>query len=256
MNQLNMARVASKLSAKGDFVVANIHDSTSLAGGRLYRVVVSCVEGTKERMGQAIALALKNEASVVADSFRPLPYENTYVGFVVPNTQVRDYNPTVLSTMQELSSNMLMDQADESIWTVQSSGDAKYLCRQSDEDLSELIQTARVRKPGIPSVSQVVASVSGEELEYAAFVDPSKAALRFGFIVETAGTTVTILARDTDKLIKMDKQFIVESADLSGKFEELSSDNKEMMDYYRQVYNYDPKFLKMIENIIKERSSL
>jgi hypothetical protein len=256
MSNLNFSRIASRFAAKGgNLVVANVHDFTRLASGKVFRVVVSCVAGEKDRMAHAISEALKHEASVVPGSFRKLPQENAHVGYIVPNNKVRDYNQKTLSSMQVLCSNMLMDNNDESIWTVKSSGDTKYLCRQSEEDLSELIQIAKVRSTQIPSCSAVLANVGTTVLEYAAFVDPHKNTVRFGFITAANERDVSILARDSGRVVTLDKQLVIESADLSNEFEEVAYSNQELTDYYRQVYGFDPDYFNDLDDVINQRAS-
>lgn len=256
MNKLNLSRVASRLSSNGkDLVVASVHDYSKLANGRVYRVIVSCVNGSRQRMGQAVSDALKHEASTIPNSFRALPHENAYIGYVVPNNKIRDYTEQNLSKMQVLCSNMLMDKTDESIWVVNSSSNGKYLCRQTEEDLSELIQLAKVRIPSVPTCEKVMANVGRTTMEYAAFVDPHKQSVRFGFVTAANENEVSILARDSGRVLTVDKQLIIESADLTDQFEEVAYTNQELTDYYKKVYGFDPDYFNDLDEIINQRAS-
>ncbi len=265
--RLDLNKVYSSYSDRMNRVVCNIHDFGTITP-TLAKVVVNfnTTNRTAEESRVAIAAAFDNQCVAVEGSFRSLKTNPmAALGFVRANQEVREYSPEEAAKYKTMSSNLLMDNDDQSLWTVKATPNGnKYIVRQDQEDLSELLVTATVRSNHVPTLS-VLASADVQVREYACYVNPRLEEVAYGYIAEDKGDTVVIGSRDQKLVVQetIDKDCIVETAFLNGKdqFKAVASpnvtslNNKEaMLSYYKQLYSYSPEFYAKIEAIINSHA--
>lgn len=293
MQRLNLSNMLAKLTT-----ASTPHASVSdfkMHTPTLAEVIVSfnTVESfDRDQLGLAVAAAFDNDVSVVEGSFRKVQSfgHPAMHGFVKLNQEVRAYDETASAKgMQAVASNMLMDTADDSLWSITAGPDGqKMLSRQNDKDMAKLMTTAKVHMHNQP----VLAGVSYEvnEGEFAAFIDATTNSVRYGYVLANEGEgmveilpTDTGAANDTDNQrggenkvadrmdmevqpVKVDVAFVVEVArvaeNVAVKFEgaaELPTDSRSkeaMRAYYKQLYSYDPSYYSDIEKQIAEHSEM
>lgn len=259
MQTLDLKHFSSRLKDKlGDTATAVIHDYQILddAVARVLCAFNREVDSNEARL--AIAHSFNNQVSVIDNSFRLIPGCNKnrpiMAGFVRTNRMVRDYKDE--SGYKVMATNILMDTKDESLWQLSTSpaGD-KYLTRKDSEDLSELLAMARVRDVSVTTLKELadVATLG----EYVSFVDTASQEVRYGYSVKAGVDSTIILPRDSKELISIANVLIVEIANLNGsdQIEEVSNTDKELKDYYKELYSYAPDYYKQVEEIIKSRAT-
>jgi hypothetical protein len=75
---------------------------------------------------------------------------------------------------KQVAANMVIDQEDESLWSVRSGAGGKYLARSGQVDLTAMLETARVAPTGsAPRMYQVV-QASAQQHEMVAFVSEGR----------------------------------------------------------------------------------
>jgi hypothetical protein len=188
MNRLNTNAVADALTARvGRTTSAAIVDFQQFSQ-TLARVAVSLNtnDTTRENKFNAVCAAFGNKARPIETSFREVAsYGNpAMVGWVVLNRETKPYEEVAAKKMKALSSNMLMDTSDDSLWEVKHTASGqKMLARQQMDNLAELLVTARVRQPRAPKLDDVKAGV--DRGTFVSFVDPSTDTVRYGYVVAT-----------------------------------------------------------------------
>lgn len=187
MNRLDLSSVADRLATRTPTVAANVTDYRMVTP-TLAKVVATfnTIKATPEALAAAVSHAMNNTAIPVPGSWREL---STYgqpamVGFVTVNAETRPYSGVAEASMTVLSSNMLMDSKDDSLWEIRQDGTGgKMLCRQNNNSLQQLMETSRVRQPRSPKLDQIFAGV--DTGNFVAFVDPASETMRYGYVLAT-----------------------------------------------------------------------
>lgn len=272
--KLNMSRVVARMQATTDLVVASIQDYKEITPN-LVKVVVAFNTGDADRSQRfhAIAKLLNGHGRPIDGSFRWIPNSSVHaaVGFVAKNVEVRPYEAAAASNFKALASNLLMDTTDESLWEVHAAGDEKYLARHSEESLSELVAMASLKQDNFrhdsPRLTQL-ASANVQHSEYVAYVNPQTLELAHGYVLASESESdldgvVEVIDSESEDRVDVNPELIVESAFLNGSdveyvrskqvavtFNPSQWDAAEMKNYYKQVFNWAPEYLREIEKII------
>jgi len=194
LSQQAVARVLNRMSQNMK-VVAAITDYQAVTP-TLARVVISTsVESTREDLSRAVAKVLDGKAMAVPGSFRRVQSSGSpaYYGYVKLNRQVRAMTEDDGKHMKALASNLLMDKDDQSLWEVTAGPNGqKMLARKTRDDLTQLLQTAKVYSVrGAPVLASI--STAPAVREFAAFMDPEKQAVRFGYVVAADQGKITVV---------------------------------------------------------------
>ena len=269
MQRLDLESFASKLAARLPRVVAGIHDAKPI-NKSLVKVVAtfSTLDVDANQLQMALAKLFGEAASAIPGSFRPLRGSKTpaAVGFITANTVIVDYDEKVVAKMKVMASNLLMDSADESMWEIRSSGPAKYLARVQNEDLAELVQLANVKAFHVPMLNRVaLASISSSE--FVGYIDTINNEMKYGFVVKAGDESIDVLPLGEDEAETIENDLIVESAHLNGADQELAakagigqpsnaSDKASLVEYYKELYAYDPDYMKQMVAIIEGHAAL
>lgn len=188
MQRLDMNRISDQLMARTAHIAASITDF-QMVTPTLARVVATfnTLAGVpREELQHAIGAALKNTATVVEGSFREVSSygQPALVGFVSANRETVPYTEETAQNKVVLSSNMLMDSKDDSLWEVRSDGaGGRMLCRQEGDSLQRLIETARVRQPRSPQLDRIMSGV--DRGNFVAYVNPVTETLGYGYVTAT-----------------------------------------------------------------------
>lgn len=265
MSHLDVAKVLSNLEKRMPRVVANVHDHKEITP-RLFKVITTfnTMKARHEELLAAISTCLGNLGTPIEGSFRVIASAGMpcAVGFVVANRVVRDYNEQAESAnYRVMAANILMDKADESLWELRQVGNDKYLTRQSEEDLAELIVMAKTRNVNVPSLRHIASSPVGNN-EFVAYVSAAHEDMRYGYVVASEDQKVTVQPTEGESE-EVHSEQIVESAFMKDADKEIReavgaaanpSDKSTMEDYYRKMFSYAPEYFRELKAIIDSHS--
>lgn len=192
---------------------------------------------------------LAGAAQPIKASFKKVK-EGVAVGFVKANRAVRVPTDKELKAMRVLGSNMLMDEADKSLWEVKSGATGKYLARHGQEDLSELVASTRHFRPEIPKLSHITIARAARD-ELVAFVD-AEGDVDHGFATATSDTQVKVVsfARRTPMTINYDDVVSITPQPINAGIKQavLASltpeQKKQANEYWTRLYSYDPEYMR------------
>ena len=271
MQRLNEKRMLASFESRtqGQFdVVAQLHDLKEL-NKDIAKVIVSFSVDSHdaEKNFQAVAKMFDGLARPIEGSFRLVPSSRAFaaVGFVTKNTEVRQCTTASLQKYRVMAGNLLMDSEDETLWELKSTGGTKYLTRQSEETLGELVALASLKHHGevtnVGKINQLVMA-SVQNGEYAAYISPKNCDVRKGFIIQANEDTFEIMDSETEEVEEVPTDMLIESAYL--KTQEIAADialpaqgNKSAIkSYYKQLYGHAPDYLKKINEIIDSNAAL
>jgi hypothetical protein len=229
----------------------------------------------------ALASLFQGKATPVNYSFRQINTHNTegqriaVVGFVAANTLAQELTPEVEANFKEIAKNVLMDEHDNTMWQVHEHAGRKFIRRQHQEDLSELMrETASVQAHQYISrqyteMSTLRVDCSGQ-FNVLAFVDPDELCVRYGYQCEEAsvenGYNHVVLCQDSTDLVYVNENLVVQCAynvDPNNTLHQAVKQHMEtagvpdvntMKDYYARVYGYDPEYLKELFGEIEDQA--
>ena len=214
----------------------------------------------------AIAKLFKNQASAVEGSFRWATRQGdikTAVGYVRAHNDVREYEEQAAAgKYRVMSSNLLMDNEDRSLWEVRDGAGSKYLCRQGNEDLTALVHMATAHKASLPSLVQL-ASGQPAPKDFVAFVDAQTEEVRYGFAVAAAAEgKVSVVATDDESLVEVSEALVIdvyelekaEHARLSATAAADGLSREAMVEYYKKAYSYSPEYIQEIIKMIDQHA--
>lgn len=187
METSSYSRIADALIQRNINIRATISDYVMVTP-TLARVVATfnSLTAPQEVLSAALSHALNNVATPIEGSWRSIETSGNpaLVGFVSSNRSIVPYTPETAKNKVALSSNMLMDASDESLWELRSDGaGGKTLCRQEGDSLERLMETARVRQPRAPRLESILSGVDPQN--FIAYVDPVTETVGYGYVIAT-----------------------------------------------------------------------
>ncbi len=264
----DLDRVAAQLSR---FTVA-VHDY-KMVSPTVARVVLSYTGETpvEEEIRQKISALFDNNAAAIAGSFRSLTHNGdikSVVGFVKMSREVRPFGEDEVKASADsfkvMASNLLMQKADGSMWEIKSGAMGKYLAKQTGDDLRELVHLAHNPVSGLPRFNQIASLASmTQPHEFAAYVDLGAEEVMHGFVVESSDDKVKILAKETNEVVEVTADCLIQVQDLEGETQKVMAspemqnfnmDKSGMVEYYRLAYRYDPAYIQKIIDMIGQHS--
>jgi len=197
--------------------------------------------------------------SHIKDSFR---VNKTYPKVVVSGyLKYSDERPmSVLQKsecMKEISANVYMDSDDNSIWEIRGG----KLVRNFDEDLTKLVTNVNCSPMTKGQPLEALASVKEFEgvdnTQYMAYVNPVTAEVSYGARVDD-----NHVYSAESGISEVSQQLIVDCKELGGQDKVVSvaedipagSGAQALVDYYSQVYKYDPDYFVQLEDIIRKNA--
>lgn len=275
-NGIDFTKMAARVKkATGAETFAKLHDFAPVTASvegvtpSVFKVVVSfSKEADKQALYKAVAAATDNKVSPIEASFRPIPGTKAFVGFVARNAEVREYETASVEKMKVMASNLLMDEADKSLWEVRSNGDARFLTRHAEDDLSELVALASVRTDNRTFGIPVLSSLGTPEAvvnEAVVFVNPETASICHAIIIASCDDGIEAVDMDSLERVKVDPETVVEMASFDAKevmeaFPEVASPENynapTMEAYYKQVFGYDAAYWAEFKKILDSRATI
>lgn len=273
-----VSRLSSKLHARIGSLPACQVTSFDTISGNLARVVVShSHDAGPEDNYKALAKHFGQDATPIQGSFRRINNKAEHrlvtVGFVQATARTEELTGEREKEMKVVAKNVLMDPKDESLWSIKSSPTgSRYISRQDNEDLSELLSGFREHKVGLTDISEVGPCYASVQT-FVAFVDPDNGQIGKGLVVESNDEETTVLTAGSDNLVNVDNRLIfstVANFDTEDEFLKrtltAASEDKKVMAklddpdvlkaYFKQVYAYDPAYLALVEQAIDQSAAL
>jgi len=161
-----------------------------------------------------------------------------------------------------LSSNVLMDTEDKSLWNVESEGGVRKLSRVEDDSLADLLSEvssthAPQRRADLPKLANVCSSVQGctqEVITYITYVDVGTRQVHSGFVESSDGGTLIIFNPAQNQSLEVNRSLVVQAVDCEVETSDAirPDDFADMKGYYRKVFGYAPEYLRMFEQMIDQ----
>ena len=248
----------------------------SMVNDRVARVIVSTVSNPNTRSLQAaLESNLGESVSPVRGSFRWLNSEKSaLIGFVALATPQRllEKDDPVQAGYRLVARNMYMSQEDQSVWEMKKASAGTYMVRQGQDDLTELLETARVSpRGGVPRMASVV-SASAQPTELVAFVNSrglSAPSVDYGFAVTRNDGSIDVVTASYDKPIHVRANEIVASYTLDAnevhrnltqgmerRSIKAGADKSASVEYYKKLYSYAPEYLKKVLDEVDEMAAM
>jgi hypothetical protein len=215
----------------------------------------------KESIRAALREQLDNRAAPVEDSFREVK-AGVAVGFLRANKELRVLDQKELRASYRAmgSSNIMMSEVDNSLWEVKQGKGGTYLARHGNEDLSELVNAnvdrRRTEVPGIRHLSMAKAAAG----EFAAFVTKS-GDMDYGFVVASNAEKIKVVSHTSQvatvvgyemvtsiSRVPVPKSFVQKMATAGIS----RADKQQAIEYWNQLYSYNPAYLKDVVDQVNE----
>lgn len=227
----------------------------------LARVIISYTgKFNKEGIRAALLTQLDNRAAPVEDSFREVR-ANVAVGFLRANKEVRVVDDKELRASYRVmgSSNIMMSEVDNSLWEVKKGNGGTYLARHGHEDLSELVSATVQRRTDVTRLAQL-STASVAPAEFVSYVNAA-GDMDHGFAVQANTSKVKIVSytREVPVIVDLDMVTAMARVPVPKSFAQKMlkagisrEDKSQAIEYWKQLYSYDPAYLKDVINQVNE----
>jgi hypothetical protein len=227
-----------------------------------------------ESIAASITKQLKETAAPIQGSFRWLQRGASMIGYVATfnGTRVLDGKQSLEAGYRCIASNLYLDNQDKTLWELKSGASGQYLSRQGRDDLSELIEAARVSPRGSMPRMHAIVNASAAPKTLVAFVNSiglGNPSIDYGFCLgqTTDGRTV-IAARDYSAPVAVTASEIVGVYNVDGRevhklvtaaLKETAAGKvptADSIEYYKKLYSYAPDYLKKVIKEVEEQAAL
>lgn len=213
----------------------------------------------KDTIREALLAKLNHQAAPIENSFRVIK-AGIAVGFLRANNEVRVIAEKELrASYRVMSSNIMMDNSDKSLWEVRNGAGGKYLARHGNEDLSELIEAATKHRQDIPGISKLALAKAARK-EVVAFVSPS-GDMDYGFCLASNDEKVKIYSHTSrtpmtvtyDMVTFMGQCPVPKSVNRRILEAGISRDDKaQQIEYYERLFSYAPEYMREVIEMVEQ----
>lgn len=256
MSKLNTAGLSANTVSITDY---------RLVSDTMAKVVVAFTgRQNKESIQEMLSAKLQHMATPVENSFR-LVKAGVAIGYVRANVAVRSVTDQEISAGYKTiaKSNILMDNADSTLWRVkEGAGGTKYLAREGNEDLTNLINASVNRRSDTPCLTSIQAA-SVDRNDFVAFASAS-GDVDYGFCVATASDKLKVVSASTQSDVVVSKDAVVSSLEVElpvALRKQLTAsgvsrdDINQSIAYYRQLFGYAPEYLAQIIQYVEDTAT-
>ncbi len=223
---------------------------------------------TKAEMAEAIAQDFSEKAVPVLSSFRSIG-KNSAVGFLRANKEIRvlgDDPKEVQAARKQyrvLGSNIMMDNADKSLWEIRSGPGGKFLARHGQEDLAELVEAnTNHRRQDVPKLSRLTMARAAKG-EFAAFVTPD-GVMDYGFVLRANSQKCEVLSQAirTTKVVPMELVASLHQVNIARDVHQMvvaaltKEQQKTEADYWRTLFSYAPDYAEQMVRYVEEDAAI
>lgn len=201
---------------------------------------------------------MKHLAVPVEHSFRNVR-ASVAVGFVRANRAIRVVeDKEIRASYRVMSSNILMDNGDKTLWEVKNGAGGKYLARHGTEDLSELISASTNHRSDVPRLANIVVAKAASG-EFVAFANTS-GDMDYGYCTRTASDRIQVASILTRQPVTVQNELIagiytvpvhrsvhnrITAAGINR------SEKDKEIEYYTRLYSYDQAYLALVKEQIE-----
>lgn len=251
MNRLKTSDISLNTLSLTDYKMIN---------PQLAKVVIAYTgDHDKNTVAASIGRKLNYQAQAVENSFRSVQ-EGVAVGFVRANREVRivKSDNELRASYTVMSSNILMDQSDESLWEMKQGAGGRYLARTQEEDLSNLIEASSNPRHDVVKLRNMALAAAARH-EFLAYVDDS-GTTDYGFCVAASADKMRVVSYSTRTPIVIESSNLVSVHQVKIKrsthnqivASNISRQDKDQsIEYYKKLFNYDKNYLDDIINFIE-----
>lgn len=216
------------------------------------KVIVSYTgKFNKETLRAAIREKFDNRVAAVEDSFREVR-AGVGVGFLRANRELRMVDQTELRANYRPvgASNIMMSDADNSLWEVRDGKSGKYLARHGNEDLSELVNANVNRRPDVPGIRHMGIAKAARG-EFASFVTKT-GDMDHGFVIASNDEKVKVVSCTTSMPAVVNYEMVtaISRVPLPKSFTQQMmkagisrEDKSQAIEYWTKLYSYNPAYL-------------
>lgn len=235
----------------------------------LARVVVATSGNPSQKeMAEMIRAKFENLATPVEGSFKELQNQSA-VGYIRANREVRVVTDKELTaSYRVMSSNIMMDNHDKSLWSMQESSAGKFLARHGQEDLGELVNASvsHSSRPGVPGLRHLTMA-SAVRRELASYVSPTTLEMTHGHVIDVnqdgsmiqvvnagTGAVEVVASALVTNLVRppLPKSFKAQMATAGISTE----DKSQAIKYWRALYSYNKDYMNMVIDQVNETTFL
>jgi hypothetical protein len=230
----------------------------------LARVIVSYTgHMTREQIRANLLEQFNNQAAPVENSFHIIKAHNNggaAVGFIRANKEVRVVEEKELRAgYRAMASNIMMDNADRSLWEVRQGAGTKYLARHGQEDLSELVEAHLQRRQDIPALRHI-AMAQAVKGEFASYVSKT-GDIDHGFVLAANAEKVQVLSMTSNmpEVVVMANVTRLDRIGVPKEFHKQmvkanisTQDKSQAKAYWEKLYAYDPEYLSDIKTQVED----
>jgi len=235
----------------------------SMIRPQLARVILAFTgDYDKQEIQDTLCQRMKFLAAPVENSFRTVQ-EGVAIGFLRSNRPVRAVknDNELRAGYKVMSSNILMDNSDETLWEVKSGAAGRYLARKGQEDLSDLIEASTNHRSDIPKIHQISLATAARH-EFVAFASTS-GDMEYGFCVASNPEKMRVVSFATRQ------PTIVQASQVASihriktprsvhnkivKAGISREDKNQQIEYYKQLFGYSPTYLAEVIDMIEHES--
>ena len=265
MASSNLNQYLEESAKKRNSISINVHDISPVTE-EIARVVLTLnsLDVDPSDLYHEIASKFKNKVVPISGSFRKLqsPVLPAIHGFISRNNEVIAYTKDVQDRFRQTARNVMMDKSDESLWSLKETPSGKFLVREANSEISELVELAFTRQPRVPECANVVVPAL-EQGEVAAFIDTDLCEVDYGYVIASLnnGTHYEIASLGDTQSKRVPAELVVAAVHPNGEDRKAAPQvaSANMMDkdaikkYYAQLYSYAPlfneKLVTAIDNI-------
>jgi hypothetical protein len=225
----------------------------------LARVVLSFTgKHDSQSVRAAVAEKFDGLATIVENTFK-MVRPGVAVGFLRANRETRAVPDNALQAQYRLvSSNMVMDTTDKSLWTVQQGAAGKYLTRKAQENLAELVEATVHRTPGVPGLRHM-ATARAAQSELVAFVT-DEGSVDYGFAVKNSEDKVRVVsyAARMPRTVDYDRVISIYPIQVdAGLKKQLQAaltpdEKKDAVSYWSKLYGFAPEYMQEVIRQVEE----
>lgn len=222
------------------------------ASPNLAQIVISYTgKFNKESLRASLREKFDNLAVPVEDSFHEIR-AGVAMGFLRANREVRvlDAQELRASYRKVGASNIMMSDADNSLWEIKEGKSGKYLARTGQEDLSELVRANVNRRTDIPGLRHL-ATASVANNEFVSFVSKT-GDLDHGFVMASNAEKMKVVSFATreEMIVPLEHVTSISRVPLPQTFVQQMAtagisreDKKQASEYWKKLYEYAPNYL-------------
>jgi hypothetical protein len=249
-DKLSQRLAAKGLSTRGDIKITDVLPIDRIKCKVAVTYDSSCSTPTIAQVEEWVQDTFNGKVRVQTSTLQSHKANNACSFLATINAESRSLADS--KDMQRLAGNAYMDTNTGSVWSVVDDGNVKYLVRQAEENISDIITTRIMRTSkndakfaSLKTAAPIVQT--GDQVKYMS----TDNIIQFGEISHISGDKVSISANGGSD--KIDIHSIIEVTDRSSS--NLQSEKGILEDYFAKAYG-DPAFAKELTKEISSEKGL